>query len=109
VLKKINDLLTIGGLHVFSVPVVKNYYSENLDPSLSKEARTTQFGQDDHMRMFGRHDVRSMLADEFGQDVHFSRKVSLREDELSRAGIPTSVLTEVSSHTVFVHQRGARN
>lgn len=104
-LQRLDSLLKPGGAHVFTLPVVSDYYREDLDPRLSPQERTSRFGQDDHMRMFGRHDVRQMLADTFGSDVHFSNFVNIEPDDLATAGVPTSVLSEVNSHTVFVHIR----
>lgn len=105
VLRNLDTLLRPGGVHVFTLPMTTDYYREDLDPALSPEERLRLFGQDDHMRMFGRKDLRNQLAAEFGRDVHFSRSVEIGEAELRQAGIPLSVLDTVNSHTVFVHRR----
>lgn len=103
VLKRLNNLLKPGGVHIFSVPIVSDYYSEDLDESLSPAVRKTRFGQEDHVRAFGRYDTRKAFADIFNQDVHFSSTVSLNAEEVCRAAVPESVLRDVNSHTVFVY------
>jgi hypothetical protein len=88
---------------VFSVPVSADQFEEDLDPALSGEERTLRFGQDDHMRKFGRLDLRPKLAELFGRDVHFSASVQFQPAEMVLAGVPASVLgPSINSHTVFV-------
>ena len=41
----------------------------------------------------------------FQQDVHFSKLAPVSEESLIRAAIPPAVLTEVTSHTVFVWKK----
>lgn len=105
-LHRMDSLLKKGGYHIFSLPIIREHYKEDLDPSMPDSERIANFGQNDHMRMFGRHDARQMIADEFGRDAYFTSYVDIEESELERAGIPISVLATVSSHSVFVNIRG---
>jgi hypothetical protein len=105
VMRCLTDLLRPGGLHVFSLPIIRDYYSEDMDPRLTAEERVARFGQDDHMRMFGRLDLRNALIDEFGKDPHFAHHTRLDERMLTAAGVPTSALSGINSHTVFVFRK----
>ena len=102
VLMRLHGLLRPGGAHVFSVPVISDSYGEDLDPSLTGQQRLERFGQDDHMRKFGRLDLRGKLLQLFGRDVHFSSLLKFSEREMQVAGIPASVIAGVNSHVVFV-------
>lgn len=53
----LNSLLAPGGVHVFSIPIRKGKFDEDLSPSLTGEERTRRFDQEDHMRIFGTDDV----------------------------------------------------
>lgn len=52
---RLHALLAPGGWHVFAVPILRDWSSEDLS-DLDEAARTQAFGQRDHMRYIGRHD-----------------------------------------------------
>ena len=54
VLRRMNALIAPGGFHILQVPIHPGWYREDLDPELPGEERTRLFGQDNHMRIFGR-------------------------------------------------------
>jgi phosphoglycolate phosphatase len=92
---------------VFTVPITTNYYREDLDPTQTPSERRLRFGQEDHMRAFGRHDFGEQLRRLFKREVHFSQIVQITEGALQRAVVPVSVLTEITSHTVFVWRKSS--
>lgn len=103
-LHRIDGLLAVGGMHLFSVPVMGERYDEDMDPKMPASVRAARFGQDDHMRVFGRQDVEAMLAERAGA-LAFRRVVDFTAEELEAAAIPVSVLHSVSSHSVFARIR----
>lgn len=105
VVHRLNAALRPGGHHVFCVPVIGTHYAADLDPALAPEQRRIRFGQEDHVRRFGRSDVRQMMADLFGTDVHFSQLASIAPARVRAAGLPSGVLADVSSHTVFAWRK----
>ena len=108
VVRNLNAALRPGGYHVFSVPIIGTSFEEDLGDGVSDEERRRRFGQEDHVRRFGREDARAMFTDMFGEDVHFTRLASLGADSLCGAGVPSAVLTEASSHTVFAWRKPVR-
>lgn len=105
VVAALNDALRPGGFHVFSIPVIGQYYACDLDPQLPPAERSARYGQPDHMRRFGHGDARSIFADMFGRDVHYSRTIAVERNSLAMAGIPESVMTTVNSHCVLVWRK----
>lgn len=103
-LHRIDSLLASGGMHVFSVPVIKDHYEEDLDPLVPAGVRVARFGQDDHMRAFGCQDLEEMLRMRAGTPA-FVRVTDFTAEELEAAAIPVSVLRGVSSHSVFARAR----
>jgi predicted SAM-dependent methyltransferase len=101
----LNTALRPGGLHIFSVAIAGNCYQENLDPSMTNQERRERFGQEDHMRTFGRLDLKSQLYELFQQDVHYSKLVQLSNETLRQAAVPLSVIKQMTSHTVFVWRK----
>jgi phosphoglycolate phosphatase len=55
VFMRLHALLQPGGLHVFAVPLLRNWSKEDL-VDMAPEVRRRIFGQDDHFRFIGRSD-----------------------------------------------------
>jgi 2-polyprenyl-3-methyl-5-hydroxy-6-metoxy-1,4-benzoquinol methylase len=108
VMVALNALLRPGGLHIFSLPIIGNYYRESLDPNLTELERRVFFAQGDHVRAFGRLDTTEKLQQLFHENIHFSKLVHLSEESLRQAAIPTNVLTKLTSNTVFAWRKPAR-
>lgn len=108
VMLALNQLLRPEGLHLFSLPIIGNYYQEDLDPNLTEGQRRDRFAQGDHVRAFGRLDTTEQLQQLFLENIHFSKLVHLSEESLRQAAIPTNVLTKLTSNTVFAWRKPAR-
>ena len=105
VMNALNAVLRPGGFHVFCLAIAGNVYRENLDLSLPGQERRERFGQEDHMRSFGRLDLKDQLHELFHQDVHYSKLVQLSDETLQQAAVPLNVTKQVTSHTVFVWRK----
>lgn len=73
VLLRLHALLKPGGVHVFSVPVLKGYTKSDLRPSLSADTRIKEFGHPEHVRYFGTEDHDQNLGMVFGQTMESYR------------------------------------
>jgi SAM-dependent methyltransferase len=105
VLIKLNKLLTPGGYHLFSAPILPNRYTEeDLDPNLSGEERKRRFGQDDHMRVFGDLDFMSVLDAAGMTDRLIDVAAFVSQDDLRKHGVPEESLLTLNGHRVFVYQ-----
>jgi phosphoglycolate phosphatase len=69
VLLRLQALLKPGGVHVFSVPILRGYTKSNLAPTLSAQARVKEFGHPEHVRYFGTLDHDQNLGMVFGQTL----------------------------------------
>ncbi|MBV9992161.1 MAG: methyltransferase domain-containing protein [Alphaproteobacteria bacterium] len=107
VLGEFERILKPGGHHFLSVPVSGEETREDLSDDLSDAERSMLFGQHDHMRIFGRRDLPSMLDRVWGRsERHHVEPLELfAREELERAAIPQEAWSGISSHTVFHHVR----
>lgn len=109
VLKELDRILAPGGLHFFSVPTRGEHTDEDLSADLSHAERLARFGQEDHMRIFGRSDLQSMLTEVWGDGPHLIEPIWLfARDDLRRAAIPTMAWQGVTGYSVFHYRKGDR-
>ena len=106
VLQRLHDLLRPGGTHVFSLPIGKGYFKDDISPKLTHAERTKNFGQWDHVRHFGRNDLERTLGMVFGitQDYDLSRLVPA--ERLLAAAVPPERWTVDLSPTFVVDKQG---
>lgn len=104
-LGRLNDVLTPGGYHIFSVPMVEGRTTtEDLSPDLSSTERRRRFGQEDHLRMFGSLDFKDLLKEAKMLYGMIAIDSLLSESDLVTHGIPASALTQLNGHHVFVYR-----
>src|SRR3954453_3242917 len=53
----LHALVKPGGVHIFSFPMTRGHFRENLTPDMTGPERLEQFMQRDHIRIFGLDDV----------------------------------------------------
>lgn len=107
-LLRLNAILRPGGWHIFSIPIFANRASEeDLSPYLSPDERTRRFGQNDHMRVFGR-DFHKPFRNAGMIDGLYDLRQIITEDELVKLSIPSSALSEPSPHRVFAWKKPAQ-
>lgn len=75
-----------NGLHLFSVPVTKNHYQEDLSDIPSDE-RCKRFGQAGHIRNFGRQSIEQTLGMIFKIQTPYRLDAHFSKDELSASNI----------------------
>ena len=108
-LKELDRILAPGGLHFFSVPTRGEHTDEDLSTDLSHAERLARFGQEDHMRIFGRSDLLTMLTEVWGEGPHLIEPIWLfARDDLRRAAIPTFAWQGVTGNSVFHYRKGDR-
>jgi SAM-dependent methyltransferase len=78
----LNKLVRPGGLHVFTIPMRKGAFDEDLSDSLTPEQRRKRFGQEDHVRIFSASDSEQWLKNLLHRD-----KVVFRLNEFLTAGM----------------------
>lgn len=54
---RLTSLINPGGFHIFAIPILRDWSSEDLS-TMSLEERALKFGQRDHMRYIGRRDFK---------------------------------------------------
>jgi SAM-dependent methyltransferase len=102
VLRELDRILAPGGMHLFSVPVRGEATTEDISPDVSPEERLKRFGQDDHMRLFGRTELPALLRSIWGQDqVVFDFGKHVDRAALQAAAIPPQVLSTIDGNTIF--------
>lgn len=101
ILQKLQALLKVGGVQVFSVPISHGHTRSDLSPGLKPEYRTKNFGQWDHLVKFGAADHDMNLGMVFGQtnDAYHLEDL-LGEPALQRANVPPAQWRP-SGSTVF--------
>jgi len=99
----VERLLKPGGYHVFSIPIFMNRdSSEDLSFDLSHEERKRRFGQEDHVRLFGRDFVETFKAmGLWDRLIDLSALAST--EELVRWGVPGDAFTHFGGHTIFAY------
>ena len=106
VLEQFERLLAPGGVHLFSVPIRGLHTTEDVSPELSPDDRKKQFGQDDHMRLFGSQDLPELLRSIWHQDeVLFQFGPDFDPLLLERAAIPATSITGINGNSIFYRRK----
>jgi hypothetical protein len=107
VLTEFERILAPGGHHFLSVPVSGDTTREDLTDDPSPEERAMLFGQADHFRIFGKHDLPQLLKRVWGEgEEHLIEPLALfGATELERAAIPEEAWSGISSHAIFHRRR----
>lgn len=106
VLREMDRILAPGGHHFMSVPIRGQRSTENISSQLTTVDRLIQFGQEDHMRIFGALDLPVLLSEVWGAGDYAIKPMQLFErDTLRRAAIPSVAWQGVTSHTVFHYRK----
>lgn len=93
------------GVHIMCIPILSGAFEECLAP-LSKEEATKRFGQDDHVRRFGRLDLNNTLGHLFkGELEKHILQNCFSSEELDRVNIPHEERKTLNSSTVFVFKK----
>jgi hypothetical protein len=93
-----------SGRHIFSVPFFHGASEEDLG-SISPQEKERRFGQDDHVRKFGRGDIDRNLGKIFHLPAHDLLKVESAEN-LEKFSIPKMAWQGHTSHSFFVLKKG---
>jgi len=105
-LKSTTRIMKSGGYQFFSVPFRGDITRENLSLNLSDEERKKQFGQSDHLRIFGIKDFPTMVRKIFECDRIIIEPGSIaREEEIVEAAIPKSIFKRIDGNTIFCFQK----
>lgn len=101
VLQELQKKLKRGGLHVFAVPIMRGGYRENTTQGLTEEQRIQEFGQDDHVRLFGSGDLQAHLGAVFDLSACGTPLKVFGENTLRRLCVPQSQWDVYSGSTIF--------
>ena len=96
----LHRMLKPNGLHIFLVPFSSGFYEECLGGIDSIE-RARRFGQDDHVRRFGKSDLRAHLGSILQIEGALDPRDLFGEEELRAANIPPDYWSGLHSGTVF--------
>lgn len=61
IIQQLNRVICPGGVHFFCVPIGNDDFDEDYSDALTDDNRLKRFGQEDHVRMFGRNDFEDMF------------------------------------------------
>lgn len=92
-----------SGTHVFCIPIMHGNYSEDLGP-LTKKQREDRFGQNDHVRRFGRDDLAVTIGRVF-RLPNYDIEAEFGADALTAANIPPFAWKGFTSHTIFAMKK----
>jgi len=105
ILFHLHRALKPNGYHVFCIPILRGEYEEDLRV-LSQEEACARFGQNDHVRRFGRADLSATLGMVFNGDLESHRIGACFDDNaLDAANIPASERDSLNGTTVFVFRK----
>lgn len=99
-LKQLNDLLKPNGYHVCSIPVSGGHFDEYLGP-LSVEEAVRRFGQFNHVRRFGREDLRKTLGKVIPLPARYELQGRFAEATLRQFNIPEYCWSGYTPHSVL--------
>lgn len=105
VLQELNELLALGGYHVFGVPFFSSQFRENLSEELSASDRLEQFGHEDHVRSFGNQDFGLMFSPAFKGLEQVSLCDLIDSSAFVEANIPLRSLAENNTHAIMVWRK----
>jgi SAM-dependent methyltransferase len=106
VLLELERILAPGGVHLFSVPIRGESTTEDISPTISPEERKQRFGQDDHMRLFGRTELPELLRSIWMQEeVLFDFGEDFNRGLLEEAAIPLQAVSEINGNSMFLRRK----
>lgn len=106
VLTEMVRLLRPGGIMLFSVPFRGDRTDEDLSTDLSDQERRERFGQEDHVRIFGREDFGAMLRRLWGgQDWQFPFRRFYDTTDFERARIPLVAVDCMDGSSIFHYRK----
>lgn len=88
VLYHLNRIMSPQGRTVCSIPIMSDYYDCSTSPALSDEQRQQRFGQNDHVRRFGRSDLQASLGKVYRLAPEYDITQLFSIEELERYNIP---------------------
>ncbi|MBG6161781.1 hypothetical protein IWQ54_001437 [Labrenzia sp. EL_195] len=100
VLRKIDNLLRVGGLHVFSLPFLLGGFKESLS-GLTVDERIDRFGQHDHVRVFSPDDFAEVISSVFDPPMRYDATRLLSRERLQQIGIPEHQWHSFHNNSVF--------
>lgn len=102
VLFHLHRALKPEGRQVCCIPVIRDrHYAEDLAP-LAPEDAIARFGQDDHVRLFGTHDLQATLGMLFRLPERYDLLRDYDADLLARHGIPEIAWSGWSANSVLM-------
>jgi len=102
VLFHLHRALKPEGRQVCCIPVIRGrHYAEDLGPIPAEEA-LSRFGQDDHVRIFGAHDLQATLGMIFALPERYDLLRDYDADLLARHGIPEIAWSGWSANSVLM-------
>lgn len=105
-LKSLTRIMKREGYQFFTVPFGKDFTEENLSDDLSDEERREQFGQEDHLRAFGKKDFPDMLKKIFKSDRIAIDPASIaQKEEIIEAAISTNIFNKISGSSIFYFRK----
>ena len=104
VLWHLHRSLAPDGLHMFSVPIFGGHYEEDLGREISPEDRQSRFHHPEHLRNFGRDDLRSILGMIFTIEDQLKSTLldHFSEADLERFNIPKGRWRKFSGVNLFM-------
>lgn len=105
-LKSLIRIMKSGGYQFFTVPFRGDMTKEDSSSNLSYEERKNQFGQEDHLRIFGKKDFPIMLKQIFKSDNVIIKPTKIaQQEEIIEAAIPTNIFDNIDGNTIFYFQK----
>jgi phosphoglycolate phosphatase len=92
--------LTPEGLHLCAVPFCAGYYEETFY-EIGDAERDRRFGQNDHVRRFGRRDIDQSLGSILHFDKEFDATRDFSPERLTEANIPPSSWRGLTPDTIL--------
>jgi ubiquinone/menaquinone biosynthesis C-methylase UbiE len=107
IFEELNRILKPGGMHFFSIPISGEWTRENLSKDISDSYRQKNFGQHDHVRIFGWKSMRDLLRSicENYDGLPLRPIQYFTPEELERARIPRAAWDGVSGHSIYGYQK----
>ena len=100
VLLRLTMALKDDGIHMFSVPILKGGYEEDLS-KITHDERVRRFAQLDHVRRFGVESINLSIGMLFKIPSSYDLLQTFTAEELIRASIPRRSWRDFSSDTIF--------
>jgi len=106
-LRELDRILKPGGAHFFSIPISGEWTRENLSKEVSDSYRKKNFGQHDHVRIFGWKSVKNLLMpiwkNHDGLPLRPLKYFTVHE--LEKAYIPRIAWDGVCGHSIYFYTK----